>query len=99
MKFAFFQKLLTVQQNEALKKAYTLCENSLQPILIIDGCPGSGKTTILLELVYKLAVVLQKRVLVCSGNSTTTDTHASSLDRMSNACKYADFLSDLYSSI
>lgn len=47
--------------------------------MLLNGGPGTGKTTVLTELVFALVHGLGKKVLLCSGNPTTSDYHATHL--------------------
>ncbi|PWN35983.1 P-loop containing nucleoside triphosphate hydrolase protein [Meira miltonrushii] len=63
-----FNENLNASQIEAIKFALTANDFAL-----IHGPPGTGKTTAVAEMVLQLAIVHQKRVLVCGASNLAAD--------------------------
>lgn len=77
--------LSPVQQN-VLKEIYEDC-HTIGTVAVIDGPPGSGKSTIIRELVLKLnsdRTTDSKKVLILSRTYSDADAMANNLRHISN---------------
>ncbi|KAK6462324.1 P-loop containing nucleoside triphosphate hydrolase protein [Scheffersomyces coipomensis] len=65
----FFNPTLNDSQKEAVKFAV-----DESPITIIHGPPGTGKTSVILEIIKQLTFVKGERILVCGPSNISVDT-------------------------
>lgn len=59
-------------QGEILCEVAAACLNDRSSVSVVDGAPGTGKTSILMELTILLAID-RKKVLICSADDATLD--------------------------
>lgn len=64
----FYNTALNTSQKEAVKFSLTA-----QYFALIHGPPGTGKTTAVAEMVLQMALVQQKKILVCGASNLAAD--------------------------
>ncbi|XP_065316750.1 uncharacterized protein LOC135925387 [Gordionus sp. m RMFG-2023] len=58
-------------KNDSLVKSN--CDLPKLPIMIIHGGPGTGKTTVLIQIILRAVLQLNKKVLICSSSNVAVD--------------------------